>query len=80
MEPRLHDGDLVLIDTFDKEVKPKRIMAVYKRGEGSAFGYVHQVGQLTILTKANPEFSPIVLSDDVIIQGVVKKRLEEALE
>jgi transcriptional regulator with XRE-family HTH domain len=80
MEPRLHDGDLVLLDTFDKKIAPKRIMAVYRRGEGSAFGYVHKIGDLTILTKANPEFSPIVLTDDVIIQGVVKKRLEETLE
>ena len=37
-------------------------------------------GDLSILTKANPEYSPIVLPDDVMIQGYVKKRLEEAME
>lgn len=39
MEPKLHNGDLVLIDTFDKTPRPHRIMAVYRRGKGSAFGY-----------------------------------------
>jgi transcriptional regulator with XRE-family HTH domain len=80
MFPRLKDGDLVLIDTFDKEPKPKRIMAVYRRGEGSTLGYVHRIGDLTIVTKANPAYAPLILPEDSLIQGVVKKRLEEALE
>lgn len=80
MEPRLHDGDLVLLDTFDKVPKPKRIMAVYALGKGSAFGYVHRVGELTLLTKANPAYPPIILPEDVIIRGTVKKRLSEDLE
>jgi phage repressor protein C with HTH and peptisase S24 domain/transcriptional regulator with XRE-family HTH domain len=80
MEPRLHDGDLVLLDTNEKTPKPKRIMAVYVRGQGSAFGYVHRVGELTLLTKANPAYPPLLLPDDVIIRGTVKKRLSEDLE
>jgi SOS-response transcriptional repressor LexA/DNA-binding Xre family transcriptional regulator len=80
MEPKLHDGDLVLLDTYEKTPKPKRIMAVYARGQGSAFGYVHKVGELTLLTKANPAYPPLLLPDDVIIRGTVKKRLSEDLE
>lgn len=81
MEPRLHDGDLVLIDTFDKTPRPGRIMAIYRKGEGSAFGYLHKSGELWLLAKANAaEFSPIPLTGEFMIRGVVKKRLEEDLE
>jgi phage repressor protein C with HTH and peptisase S24 domain/DNA-binding XRE family transcriptional regulator len=85
MEPRLHNGDLVLLDTFDKEYRPERIMAVYRRRSatergGGAFGYVHKVGDLLIMTKANPRYGPIILTDQDIIRGVVKKRLSEDLE
>jgi transcriptional regulator with XRE-family HTH domain len=85
MEPRLHNGDLVLLDTFDKEYRPERIMAVYRRRSatergGGAFGYVHKVGELLIMTKANPRYGPIILTDQDIIRGVVKKRLSEDLE
>lgn len=59
--PVVKDGYLVLIDAFDKEPRPKRIMAVYRRGEGSTLGYVHRVGELTIVTKANPAYAPLVL-------------------
>jgi transcriptional regulator with XRE-family HTH domain len=91
MMPRLHDGDLVLVDTQDKEPRPNRIMAVYRRitpeerrqGKkgGSTFGYVHRVGDSLILTKANAgKYPPVILTDREIIQGTVKKRLAEDLE
>lgn len=85
MLPRLKDGDLVLIDTFDKKPGPTRIMAVYRRRTksekgGSALGYIHAVDGQIILTKANPAYPPIILTDRELIQGVVKKRLEEDLE
>jgi phage repressor protein C with HTH and peptisase S24 domain/DNA-binding transcriptional regulator YiaG len=90
MSPRLKSGDLVLVDTYDKELRPNRIMAVYhritpeerrlgKKG-GSAFGYLHKVGNSLILTKANPAHPPIILTDRDIIRGVVKKRLAEDLD
>lgn len=80
MFPRLKDGDLVLIDRADKTPSPKRVMAVYVRGSGSALGIVHRVGSLLVLAKANPEFPPVILPEDTIIEGVVKKRLEEEFE
>jgi phage repressor protein C with HTH and peptisase S24 domain len=86
MYPRLHDGDLVLVDTFDKEPRPNRIMAVYRRRSGtdkggSTFGYVHRVGDALILTKANAgKYPPVILTEREIIQGTVKKRLAENLE
>lgn len=81
MEPRLHDGDLVLIDTFDKSPKPNRIMAIYQPGKGSGFGYLHKVGDTWILAKANAaEFPPVLLNSEFIVRGVVKKKLEESLD
>jgi hypothetical protein len=58
------------------------IMAVYIRGQGSVLGAFHRVGQIAVLTKANLAYPPIILGhpDTFVIQGVVKKRLEESFE
>jgi phage repressor protein C with HTH and peptisase S24 domain len=80
MYPRLNDGDLVLIDTQDKVPGPRKIMAVYFRGQGSALGIIHKVSGMSLLTKANIEYPPVLMGDDAIIRGAVKKRLESTAE
>lgn len=82
MEGRLHDGDLVLVDTFDKTIKPEGIFAVYIRGEGSTLAYVHVSAGVIVVTKQNAKHPPRVYhdADRVIVQGRVKKRLEESLD
>lgn len=82
MEPRLHDGDLVLVDTFDKTLRPEGIFAVYVRGEGSTLAYVHVSSGVAVITKQNPKHTPRVYHDPerVVVQGRVTKRLEESLD
>jgi|SRR5581483_5883469 len=82
MLPRLKDGDLVVVDTLDKEIGPRRVMAVYIYGEGSMLGVVHRVGGQLIVTKANTDYPPRILGEPetFLIQGRVTKRLEEDFE
>lgn len=83
MLPRLKDGDLVVIDTYDKELGPRKIHAVYVYGEGSMLGVVHDVSGALVVTKANTDYPPRILNPDVdrfMIQGRVTKRLEEEFE
>ena len=82
MLPRLKDGDLVVVDTLDKEIGPRRVMAVYVYGEGSMLGVVHRVGGQLIVTKANTDYPPRILGEPetFLIQGRVTKRLEEDFE
>ncbi len=79
MEPRIEDGDLVLVD-YSKEPRPGNIVIALINGAAVVKKYLRQKGRV-ILRSMNPRYADIEIkeTDQFLIAGVVLRIVEGAL-
>lgn len=79
MEPRIEDGDLILVD-YSKEPHPGNIVIALINGAAVMKKYLRQKGRV-ILRSTNPKYSDIEIAetDQFVIAGVVLRIVEGAV-
>ncbi len=79
MEPRIEDGDLILVD-YSKEPRPGNVVVAMINGGAVVKKFLRQKGRI-ILRSANPRYADIVIgeSDQFLIAGVVLRIVEGVL-
>lgn len=79
MEPRIQDGDLILVD-YSKGPRPGNIVIALINGSAVVKKFLHQKGRV-ILCSANPRYADIEIreTDQFRIAGVVLRIIEGAL-
>jgi DNA polymerase V len=79
MEPRIQDGDLVLVD-YSKEPRPGNIVIALINGAAVVKKFHRQKGQV-ILRSTNPKYDDIVIKegDQFEIKGVVLRIVDGSL-
>ncbi len=79
MEPRIQDGDLLLVD-YSREPRPGNIVIALINSEAVVKKYLRQKGRV-ILRSTNPKYSDIEIrdTDQFLIAGVVLRIVEGAL-
>jgi len=79
MEPRIQDGDLLLVD-YTKEPRPGNIVIALINSEAVVKKYLRQKGRV-ILRSTNPKYSDIEIAetDHFLIAGVVLRIVEGAV-
>jgi phage repressor protein C with HTH and peptisase S24 domain len=79
MEPRIEDGDLVLVD-YSKGPRPGNIVIALINGAAVVKEYLRQKGRV-ILRSTNPKYSDIEIAetDQFVIAGVVLRIVEGAV-
>ena len=79
MQPRIEDGDLILVD-YAKEPRPGDIVVALINGAAVVKKYLRPEGQL-ILRSTNPKYADIEVkeTDQFQIAGVVLRIVEGAV-